>query len=137
LDSVNVDLIQPSDEKRISARFKTDFSAHVTTNIGETFPANVSNISLSGLQLCCDHYLVKALMSKLEPHTMKNPIRFLLNFTVTTRQRTHVPVDIICQQVYLRRLGDDSFLLGCMFESFDHGSENDLKDHLQNFGVKE
>ena len=137
LGSFNVDIIQPSDEKRISARYKTDFSAQVTTKTGEDFPVNVSNISLSGLQLRCDHYLVKALMSKLEPHTVSNPIRFFLHFTVSTTQRTHVPVDITCQQVYLRRLGNDSFLLGCMFESFEHDCELDLQDHLQNFGEEE
>ncbi len=132
-----MDITIPSDEKRTSARYKTDFSAQVTTKSGQVFPATVSNISLSGLQLCGDHLLVKALMSKLEPHTIKNPIRFSLHFTISTRQRTHVPVDITCQQVYMRRLGDDSFLLGCMFESFEHNCDKDLQDHLQHFGVKE
>ncbi|MEY8205208.1 MAG: hypothetical protein RPR40_09050 [Bermanella sp.] len=130
-------MTQPAHEQRIATRFKTDFSARVTTENGHSLPASVTNISLSGLQLCCDHCLVKALMSKLAPHTTRNPLRFSLSFTVATPQHRHVPVDIICQQVYLRRLGDDSFLLGAMFETFEHGCEQDLRDHLQHFGVAE
>ncbi len=130
-----MDIIQRSDEKRIAARFKTDFAAQVFVQAGEQFSASVRNISSSGLQLSCDHCLVKALMSKLEVHTSSNPIRFTLLFNVTTTTRTHVPVEIICQQVYLRRLGDDSFLLGCQFESFNHNSEVALHNHLHNFGV--
>ncbi len=132
-----MDIIQRSDEHRISVRFKTDFAAQVTVQAGDQFNALVSNISLSGLQLCCDHLLVKALMSKLETHNTTNPIRFSLFFNVATTLRTHVPVEIICQQIYMRRLGDNSFLLGCQFESFKHGSEAALHEHLHNFGVSD
>ncbi len=132
-----MELTPSSQEQRQKARFKTDISAQAVVSDGRKFAVSVSNISLSGLQLCCDHKLVKALMSELLPHTSSNPIRFHLHFCVNTTQRTHVPIHIVCLQVYLRRLGDDSFLLGCQFESFKNDCEMALQDHLQHFAKPE
>lgn len=131
-----MDIIQRSDDNRVSVRFKTDFPAQVTVQSGDQFCAFVSNISLSGLQLNCDHPLVTALMSKRVIHNTTNPIRFTLSFNVTTPTSSHAPIEIICQQVYVRRIVNGRFLLGCQFQSFSHNSETALYDHLHHFGVK-
>ncbi len=131
------DNVDPQDflDQRREPRFRTSFPCTVDA---ATSVANgvITNLSMSGLQLECDHSLMKALMPNIKRPTPHEPIELTIHFDVPTSHKDKEPIDLQCKIIYSRRLAQDTYLLGCAFCVFEHQSDEMLQNYLENFGER-
>lgn len=123
-------------EKRAQTRYRTRFNAILRSDDGQEGPALVTNLSLSGLQLECDHQLITTLIPNINRPDPRSPIRIHVHFEVPTSRHNRVDIDLMCLIIYTRRKAQDRYLLGAQFNLFEHHCEDDLEDYLQTFGEK-
>ncbi|WP_390616975.1 PilZ domain-containing protein [Maricurvus nonylphenolicus] len=120
---------------RREPRFKTNFSCSVDTP-DQHSEAVITNLSMSGLQLECDHGLMQALMPNIKRPSPHQPISLAVHFEVPTSYKDKDAIDLHCKIIYSRRLAQDKFVIGCMFSEFEHQCETVLEDYLQHFGER-
>jgi PilZ domain len=122
-------------DQRREPRFRTSFVCTVDTPTSAASGV-ITNLSMSGLQLECDHTLMKALMPNIKRPTPHKPIELTIHFGVPTSRKDKEIIDLHCKIIYSRRLAQDKYVLGCAFGAFEHQSDEMLQDYLEHFGER-
>ncbi len=127
-------------EQRGQIRYKTQFSATLNNSNEKTEStqtnATVTNLSLSGLQLECDHEVMSALIPRLPHKDSGNPIYVHALFQVPTSQKSRADIHVECLIVYTRRLAQNRYVIGTQFKEFENHCETELEDYLRHFGER-
>ncbi|MAZ89031.1 MAG: hypothetical protein CL693_15495 [Cellvibrionaceae bacterium] len=127
-------------EQRGQIRYKAQFSAALSGSHTDTentqANATVTNLSLSGLQLECDHEVMSNLIPRVSQQDAGNPICIQVHFQVPTSQQSRADIDLECLIVYTRRVAQNRYLIGAQFKKFEHHCDADLEDYLRHFGER-
>lgn len=122
-------------DQRREPRFRTDFVCTVDTTTCEA-DGVITNLSMSGLQLECDHSLMAALMPNIKRPTPHEPVELTIHFDVPTSRKDKETIDLQCKIIYSRRLAQDKYVLGCAFGEFENQCDEVLHDYLEHFGER-
>lgn len=121
-------------EKRNYPRIESDASADMVTADGAVYPAVVLDISLTGAQLLCDRPTAERVAPRLTATRAEDCVFLTVRMRLKLRDRSTVRLQVQCQIMLVRAVGEDEFRLGLRYESFrDKGSYQALEAYVDDW----
>ena len=118
------------EEKRTFRRIEVEHSIRIIEADGSTFPAIAADVSLTGMQILCDH----PTMTRIAPHGINthadDGIGIHVRLSLPGIPEPNNRLGLFGRVVSVRQHGDDEFRLGIHFTDFEPGSYTTLESYI-------
>ena len=111
-------------ERRVAPRFKVSLNARLISEFGHQCDIKVTNISSSGLQFSAALQEMPRLLPQSLSANRMQPMKVILQIQLRSANSA---VKVQCGIVYVQRASASQCMVGCRFEQFIDGAQQQLE----------